>query len=79
MLRKGKEKDNVLKAKEQRNNTQLNLEKNTMVKCTKKIGIAQKRCKGSKGGKAGKKRCLKRVMCGGKTGRKKKVKRRRGR
>ena len=35
-----------------------------MVKCTRKIGIAQKRCKGSKGGKAGKKRCLKRVMCG---------------
>ena len=35
-----------------------------MVKCTKKIGIAQRRCKGSKGGKAGKKRCLKRVLCG---------------
>ena len=50
-----------------------------MVKCTKKIGIAQRRCKGSKGGKAGKKRCLKRVMCGGKSGRKKKVKRRRRR
>jgi len=47
-----------------------------MVKCTKKIGIAQRRCKGSKGGKAGKKRCLKRVMCGStkkkKSGRKKK-------
>ncbi len=42
-----------------------------MVKCTKKISIAQKRCKGSKGGKAGKKKCLQRKMCGGKTGRKK--------
>ena len=48
-----------------------------MVKCTKKIGIAQKRCKGSKGGKAGKKRCLKRVMCGPKKkkGRKRRKKR----
>ena len=45
-----------------------------MVKCTRKIGIAQKRCKGSKGGKAGKKKCLKRVMCGPK---KKKAKKRR--
>lgn len=47
-----------------------------MVKCTRKIGIAQKRCKGSKGGKAGKKRCLKRVMCGPK---KRKTRRRRKR
>ena len=46
-----------------------------MVKCTRKIGIAQKRCKGSKGGKAGKKKCLKRVMCGPK--KKKKVGRKR--
>ena len=33
-----------------------------MVKCTKKIGIAQKRCRNVKG-KAKKKKCLKRVMC----------------
>jgi len=35
-----------------------------MVKCTKKIGIARKRCKGRKGAKL--KKCLKRVMCGSK-------------
>ncbi len=33
-----------------------------MVKCTKKIGIARKRCKGKKSAKL--KKCLKRVMCG---------------
>ncbi len=44
---------------------------NKMVKCTKKIGIAQSRCKNSKGGKAGKKKCLRKTMCGGKSGRKK--------
>ena len=38
--------------------------------CTRKIGIAQKRCKKVKG-KAKKKKCLKRVMCGPK---KKKIK-----
>ncbi len=43
-----------------------------MVKCTKKIGIAQKRCTNVKG-KAKKKKCLKRVMCGPK--KKKKAKR----
>jgi len=45
-----------------------------MAKCTKKIGVAQRKCRGSKGGKAGKKRCLKRVMCGGKSVRRKKRK-----
>ena len=47
-----------------------------MVKCTKKIGIAQKRCTNVKG-KAKKKKCLKRVMCGPKKKKKAKRKKRR--
>ena len=46
-------------------NHSIKLEENTMVKCTKKIGIAQRRCRNVKG-KAKKKKCLKRVMCGSK-------------
>ena len=34
-----------------------------MTKCTKKIGVAQRRCKNVKG-KAKKKKCLKAKMCG---------------
>ncbi len=46
-----------------------------MVKCTRKIGIAQKRCTNVKG-KAKKKKCLKRVMCGPKKKAKKRAKKR---
>jgi len=38
--------------------------------CTRKIGVAQRRCRNVKG-KAKKKRCLKRVMCGPRKRRKK--------
>ena len=40
-----------------------------MVKCTKSIGRARSRCKGKKGAKL--KKCMKRVLCGGKSGRRK--------
>jgi len=49
-----------------------------MVKCTRKIGVAQKRCRNVKG-KAKKKKCLKRVMCGPKKKRKVRRKRRKRR
>jgi len=42
-----------------------------MVRKTSKIGIARKRCKGKKGGALS--TCMKKVMRGGATGRKKKV------
>jgi len=50
-----------------------------MVKCTRKIGVAQRRCRNVHG-KAKKKKCLKRVMCGPKkkkrkSGRKRKKRR----
>ncbi len=39
-------------------------------KCTKKIGVARKRCRGKKGAKL--KKCMKRVMCGSSKKRRKK-------
>jgi len=42
--------------------------------CTRKIGVARKRCKGKKGAKL--KKCLRRVMCGPKKRKARRKKRR---